>query len=136
MRCPPKVTSPALTLVTPRIVLSRAARPAPLAPPTVSHSPAARVRSTSKSTGSRPYPARMPRISSMGSSSIGPHLLPLLVVLAEVHRPHFRMGGDLGRAPGGDDPAAGQDVDHVAVLEHGLHVVLDQQHGQPQVLFQ
>src|SRR5882757_2550427 len=131
MRCPPNMTSPALTLVTPRIVFRRVDRPAPFAPTTASHSPAATVRSTSKSTGSRPYPARMPR-----SSSIGPHLLPLLVVLAEVDGPHLRVGGDLLRAPGGDDPSPGEDVDQVTVLEHRLDVVLDEQHRQPQVLLQ
>src|SRR4051794_29147524 len=136
MRCPPNRTSPALTLVTPRIVLRRVDRPAPFAPTTVSHSPAPTVRSTSKSTGSRPYPARMPRSSSMGSSGIGPHLLPLLVVLAEVDGPHLRVGGDLLRAAGGDDPPLGEDVDQVTVLEHRLDVVLDEQHGQPQVLLQ
>src|SRR5260221_13247676 len=99
MRCPPNMTSPALTLVTPRIVLRRVDRPAPFAPTTASHSPAATVRSTSKSTGSRPYPARMPR-----SSSIGPHLLPLLVVLAEVDGPHLPVGRDLLRAPRGGGP--------------------------------
>src|SRR5713226_7176590 len=131
MRCPPNRTSPALTLVTPRIVLRRVDRPEPFAPTTVSHSPAPTVRSTSKRTGSRPYPARMPR-----SSSIGPHLLPRLVVLAEVDGPHLRIGGDLVGAPGGDDPPPGEDVDQVTVLEHRLDVVLDEQHGQPQVLLQ
>src|SRR2546430_17573231 len=136
MRCPPNRTSPALTLVTPRIVLSRVDRPEPFAPTTVSRAPAPSVRSTSKRTGSRPYPARILRSSSMGSSSIGPNLLPLLVVLAEVDGPHLRVGGDLVGAPGGDDPPPGEDVDQVTVLEHRLDVVLDQQHGQPQVLLQ
>src|SRR5258708_6045115 len=106
MRCPPNMPSPALRLVTRRIVFRRVDRPAPFAPTTASHSPAATVRSTSKSTGSRPYPARMPR-----SSSIGPHLLPLLVVLAEVDGPHLRVGGDLLRAPGAEvPPPAGAEI--------------------------
>src|SRR5688572_6384464 len=89
-RSPPKCTSPAVTLVTPSTVLSSVERPAPFAPTTVSHSPASTVRSRSNRTGRRPYPARIPR-----SSSIGANLFPLLVVLPEVHGPDLGIGDDL-----------------------------------------
>src|SRR5688572_12314346 len=97
MRSPPKRTSPAVTFVTPRIVLSRVERPAPFAPTTVSHSPASTARSVSNSTGRRPYPARIP-----DSSSIGPNLFPRVVV-TQVHGPDLGVSRDLVGAAGGDD---------------------------------
>src|SRR5262245_44812864 len=130
IRSPSKKTSPAVMLVSPRIVLSSVERPAPLAPTTLTHSPASTVRLMSNRTGSRPYPARIPLSSSIGI------LVTSLVGLAEVHRPDLGIGDDVVGAAGGDQATLAEDVNQVALPQDGLDVVLDEQHGEAEVLLQ
>src|SRR5262245_43356106 len=130
IRSPSKKTSPTVMLVSPRIVFSSVERPEPLAPTTLTHSPASTVRLMSNRTGSRPYPARIPLSSSIGI------LLTSLVGRAEVHRTDLGIGGNIVGAAGGDQTTLAQDVDQVALLEDRLHVVLDEEHREPEVLLE
>src|SRR2546423_990599 len=93
IRSPLKTISPAVAGTAPRTVLSSVDLPAPLAPRTVMSSPLARVRSTSKRTGSFPYPDRTPVSSSI--DPLLPQLLQQEVGAAQVLGPHLGVGGDL-----------------------------------------
>src|SRR5262245_46078268 len=132
-RSPRNRISPEVAPTAPRIVLSSVDFPAPLAPTIVTISPASTRRSMSNRTWRWPYPARICCSSSIdgllggGRQERG---------AAQVLGLDLGIGGHLGRSAAGQHRSLVQDVDQVGVLEHGLHVVLDEQHGQPEVVLQ
>src|ERR1019366_2421498 len=77
---PSSQTLPCVGLMKPPTLRSRVDLPAPLGPSTSTISPGITARSMPRSTGTRPYPACRPGISSIGA--------------AREQLAHARVGGD------------------------------------------
>src|SRR5581483_5298971 len=97
------------------MVLNSVVLPAPLGPTIATRSPDSTRIVTEFSTGTPPYPAHKPRISSMGDSP----------PLAEVGVDHRGIPGDVRRLPRGQHRAVVEHDEPVHQTDHGLHGVLD-----------
>src|SRR5205814_4517648 len=106
--------------------------PLPLAPSSVTISPSRTLSDTPSSARRCPYETLSPSISSIATLAGTSRILRA----AEVRLDHRRVGGDLARLALGDLAPVVQDDHAVGDAHDQVHVVLDHDQRQPQLVAQ
>src|SRR5260370_39063008 len=106
--------------------------PLPLAPSSVTISPSRTLSDTPSSARRCPYATLSSSISSIATSAATSRILGA----AEVRLDHRRVGGDLARLALGDLAPVVQDDHAVGDAHDQVHVVLDHDQRQPQLVAQ
>src|ERR1700722_16859389 len=127
MDWPPRISSPWVRTI-PQMARSVVVLPAPLAPSNAVTPPSSTAKLMPCRTFVSPYPACRPLASSSAGMSL------VLLRVAEVGADHLRLGPHLVRRPVGDFKTKLQRHDFVGHAHHQIHVMLDQQDAEIELL--